>query len=317
LLAAVDRAISSKHKRLSGFRYVDDYEFYSDSLHEAEDILQTIELLLGGYELLLNPHKTSISELPAALEDQWHVELAHFPIRASGTSVAFLNDLIAFFSRAFEFAGSQPQAAILKYALIRISAFNLNTTHWRTIQGLLCAAVAAEPSALPACVPLMVQAKIAGMAIASDILGATLESTILRATKVGHAGEVAWALWCAMSVGLPLGKDATHALSRMEDDVVALLALHAVKRGLLPKHALDLTTWQTLIDTPEVSISEHWLLGYEASMKQWLTPTKYLSSTFKAMQNAKVRFYAAQTSPSAMPAAARALPGGTLAIGYF
>lgn len=317
ILACVDIELQRRHKKLSGFRFVDDYEFYFDSLHHGEDILCDIESILSQYALLLNPRKTRIEPLPASLEESWHVELSQFGVREGAKGLAFINDLVGLFSRAFELAAADREAPIMKYLLVRVEALDLGTQHWRTIEGLISAAIASEPSAMPAAVSLIGKARNSGKMMSQTIFGATLESIIDRSARVGHSGEVAWALWCAVAAGLKLDSQVGKTLSTMEDDVVALLAMYATRRKVLAKNSVDLSTWQALIDVAGVSDSDHWLLAYESTAKAWLPPTKHLSKEFKQLQTAKVHFFDEKVSKADPPNAARALPGGTLDWSYF
>jgi hypothetical protein len=52
------------------------------------------------------------------------------------------------------------------------------------------------------------------------------------------------------------------------DPVVALLALDCERHGLVSK-PLDKTLW-SLHMTPDALYDEHWLLSYEANIKNWL-----------------------------------------------
>jgi hypothetical protein len=88
LLAAVDDALINQFGPLvRGFRYVDDYELSCVKLSDAEKLLTALQGLLGEYELLINPRKTSLIELPAPLLDNWSVDLSKFVIREKAQPV--------------------------------------------------------------------------------------------------------------------------------------------------------------------------------------------------------------------------------------
>ena len=54
----------------------------------------------------------------------------------------------------------------------------------------------------------------------------------------------------------------------MRDSVVALLALHAQRSGLV-RTGLDTSTWRAHMNTPSL-YGDLWLLSYEANVKHWL-----------------------------------------------
>lgn len=98
-----------------------DDESQQQSLPELADRYGfVLTRMLFAYELSLNPRKTRFEELPRALEDAWSVELGRFPVRDMVSPVGQRNDLVAFFSRAFEIASERSEESVLRYAASRI-----------------------------------------------------------------------------------------------------------------------------------------------------------------------------------------------------
>jgi hypothetical protein len=64
VLAAVDALLIQKVPSLREFRYLDDYEAAFESRSEAEEAQFYLESALGDFELVLNPFKTHVLELP-------------------------------------------------------------------------------------------------------------------------------------------------------------------------------------------------------------------------------------------------------------
>jgi hypothetical protein len=119
---------------------------------------------------------------------------------------------------------------------------------WRTFQNLVLNAATAEPSALPAALGVLHEvAKKGGHTVHTPGLGETIESIIERHAPLAHGSEVAWCIWAAIAFAVTLSTGAASAVSRMEDDAVALLALDADSRGLFPVGALDRTRWTNLV----------------------------------------------------------------------
>ena len=144
-----------------------------------------------------------------------------------------------------------------------------------------------------------------------------LETVILTHAPRAHGSEVAWALWGALAWGLRMNRTVATAVSAMDDDVVALLALDAEARNLFPAGALNKRAWQLALNQPDVLEGEHWLLAYEANRQGWLlTPAVAQDSVFLAMNTAQVSFYDRAKNIQQYPAAAWGIPGGTLSDFY-
>jgi hypothetical protein len=83
------------------------------------------------------------------------------------------------------------------------------------------------------------------------------------------------------------------AVRKLDDDIVALVALDMQEQGLLP--SLNASLWASRM-TAESLYSEHWLMAYEAYVKGWLPSvdgTDYVADDpfFSILQDGGVRFY--------------------------
>lgn len=156
-----------------------------------------------------------------------------------------------------------------------------------------------------------------GHTVSKSALAETFDCVIERHALLGQGNEVAWSLWGALAWHVSLSKNAAKSISAMDDDVVALLALDADSRGLFPVGALDKNNWTDLVSGRDVGTSDHWLLAYEASQKNWLVAPAILQAPhFQAMAQGGVSFYdSAQASPQS-PLAAQPMPGGSLTDYY-
>src|SRR6266540_974897 len=108
---AIDRELAQH--RFVGFRFMDDYEFGFSTRVAAEAALAVIEDVLAGYELAVNPRKTTIDQLPVELDRPWVDEFRT-------TGLGFLQSssaLIGYFNRAFELKQRFPNDPVLAYAV--------------------------------------------------------------------------------------------------------------------------------------------------------------------------------------------------------
>jgi len=314
LLAAIDDALISQYSNLiRGFRHVDDYELSFVNLSQAERVLTTLQGLLAEYELFLNPRKTELCELPVPLEDNWSIDIRTFEIRDT-SATAQRNDITALFSKALEIALQRPNDSVLRYAVGRVSDINVRPGAWRTFQNCLLTAATADPSTLAAVLGTLYQVGAkGGHVVARFPLAEVFEKLISVHAPRGQGSEVAWALWGALAWNVSLSDEAARLVSEMEDDVVALLSLHAHAEFLFPPASLNTAKWTNLVNQPDVLRGEHWLLAYEADRQGWLpTPVIAADPIFAAMTVAGVSFYDVTEAVPQFPAGGRGIPGGNL-----
>jgi hypothetical protein len=269
ILSAVDVALSAEINNTRCFRYFDDYEFGCMSYAEAEQILSRLQQVLNEYELETNPAKTNIIELPVSLDASWAYELRNFNIRDLGYEQR--TDLIAYFDHAFILANDNPVDHVLKYAIQRLKDIHVDKSNWQLVQQLYLQCVMTETATFLPVLGRLIDAEKTGLPIDKDTICEVINSQILTQCPISHGGEVSWALWAAIFWGIQIDSDSAKLLSHMNDSVVALLALDAQRRGLIP-NGLDTSDWESYLSTDEL-YGEQWLLAYEVNKKDWL-PSK-------------------------------------------
>lgn len=315
LLAAVDDALISQFGRLvRGYRYVDDFELSCARLSDAEELLTTLQGLLGEYELLVNPRKTSLIELPAPLQDNWSIDLSKFVIREKAQSIGQRNDLVALFSKALETAQERPLESVLRYAVARVERLDVGVRAWRTFQNCVLGAVTSDSSTLGVALGAMYEvSNRGGHVVPKAPLSDVFESIIQTHAPRAQGSEVAWALWGALAWNVELSAEAAALVSKMDDNIVALLSLHAEDRRIFAPGSLNKNMWDSLVNNSDVLLSENWLLAYEASKQGWLAcPAIAADPIFSAMAAANVSFYDQAEAIPQFPLAARGMPGGRL-----
>ena len=317
VLSAVDAALVQQLNVLRGFRYLDDYELAFRSRAEADEALVSIEGALGEFELVINPFKTHVIELPHPVGLPWTHQIAQFPVR-SNTSAQALTDVIGLFSHAASVARTHPGA--LKYALLRSRGIRVDGAMWRTFQSLVWSAVSSEPTTMPAALDLLAEKAIeAGSVVDKDGAREVVETLIATNAPLRNGSEVAWALWAAIQLGLVLPNDAAEKVSEMDDNFVALLALHAASVNVFGSNVLDTTGWETLIDYDEVLLGPHWLLAYEGLGQGWLSKSAARIAAdpfFSVLAAAGVRFYDLHPTRAPFTGPAGPLPGSPVPDDY-
>ena len=306
LLAAVDRAlVASKGRGFCGFRYFDNYELTFHSLSAAEETLAELQRVLASFELNLNPKKTRIAELP--LDKPWWQDLKSIKIRTKNHPVGQRNNVLGLFSRAYDLAAAHPAAPVLRYAMARVQRLDVDSTEWRCFHNCVLGAAGADSSTLPVALGTLHEvSRLGGHVVPKGPLGEVFENVVARHAPRAQGSEVAWAIFGALAWSVPLSPGAARAISQMQDDVVAILALHAESEGLFPSGSLDTSSWATLVSQPDVLHGEHSLLAYEANQQGWL-PTRSVAknATFSAMSHAGVSFYNRAKAKPQFPIAGR------------
>lgn len=266
ILAPLDIALSELIPSLNGFRRVDDYEFGLKTYSEAEVALTGLEEVVRQFELTLNYSKTSIRELPAPLDPEWVFELRTFTFRED--PIAFRNDLIHYFSRAYELSEIYAEDFVLNYSIARLTSIPLDQGNWDLVQDFMFQCLMVEPGTFLPVLARLMSARETGLEVDESRLQVVMNHTILQHARAGHPSEVAWALWALIFWNVSVDSDAARSISSLEDSVVALLGMDAETRGLTPS-GLDKNVWASFM-TEEELFGRQWLLAYEANVKGWL-----------------------------------------------
>jgi hypothetical protein len=273
---------------LCGVRYIDDYHLYFKSRSEAERALAVLHTVTQDYELQLNGLKTEIVELPESIEPAWKTDLRLLRIRSDARATG----IKAFFDRASVLAREYPTDSVLTYAVRKVTRYatRLKPHEWEVCRSLLLRCCLGEPTMLPVILPLF---EVMPQAWEKDDLRRLLVELCIYHAPLQHGFEVAWSLWTARSLSVDLPAEVANAVRKVDDDIVALVALDLEAQGLLP--ALNPSLWASRM-TAETLYSEHWLLAYEANVKGWLRPkdgTDYVSADpfFSILKAGNVEFY--------------------------
>jgi hypothetical protein len=267
VLAAADRELLDRAPRAKGVRYFDDYELPCSQLAEAEAMLADLQEVLLGYELRLNPRKTSVQLPPIEFESEWVREIRAFDFRTTASGEAI--DLIGYFDLVTKHRMARPDEHIAKYAITRLvdKKFVPHDHNLLLFQSLLCQIATAEPGSIREVMVSLIHVSTQGKALDRDLISETLGSVVVRHAQLGHHYEVAWCLWAAIALGLILEAECVAAISKVDNSVVAILALDAQQQGLTP--GLDTTLWEAHMGEQDL-YDEQWLLSYEANMHGWL-----------------------------------------------
>ena len=222
--------------------------------------------VLNDYELALNPNKTRILRLPFPSEPLAISELRTFVFRSSIRGQQ--SDILRYFDRAFVLSNENPEENVLKYAISRLSGEEIHSANWGLVENLLLQSVLAEAGAIQFTLNQILRYREGGHRIDRDRIGHVFNDIVRQHAPLGHGSEVAWALWGLIVLRLPIVDDCTTLAANMNDSIVAILLLDANSKSLvLSGERFD--SIQSLMTQDEL-YGEHWLLAYEANVKNWL-----------------------------------------------
>ena len=301
ILASVDQELSTL-LNTNGFRYVDDYELGFQSYSEAENALATLQGVLNTYQLQLNASKTVILELPTLLDSSWASELRNFRFQKRGRGQLY--DLYSYFNRAFELANEHPRNSVLSYAIRRLNSVLMDPVNWGDYQNLLFQCAMNEPGSLHNIIDQLLRYFRNTYTINSAQFRTVLGYLMQKHAPLGHGSEVAWALWGTLLFSISIDESIASIISRMDDPVVALLALDARNKGLITSTP-SFSQWESKMNAQEL-YDDQWLLAYEANVKGWLPVPPgpdYVNSdpAFSFLKSNSVQFYDDTISSSYQP----------------
>ncbi|HEY6926726.1 MAG TPA: RNA-directed DNA polymerase [Steroidobacteraceae bacterium] len=294
VLGQVDRSL--KLPKGMTYRWFDDYEIACTSRQAAEQTLARLAKLLDTYKLRLNPEKTKILELPMTAGDAWQDEL----LSLSKHSLSTPAGVVAYFDHALRLKVTYPASPVLMYAVgVLFRLLKPPRAVHRVAQSYILQAIVSEPGCAQKVFALLTFWEINGAPFDRDLAAQTIENLARLHQSRGLSSDLAWALSFAILHGLTLTKPVGIVTSQFDDDAIAIEALDANARGLLP--GFDLRRLERAL-TNEGCEGTHWLVLYEGVRQGFLkTLEKTVRSDklFEAMLAAKVAFYRQDLPPYA------------------
>lgn len=304
ILSAIDAEVagSAEWKAKAGLRYIDDYFLCFDTYQDAENALVALKEAFSGYELTLNADKTSVLNVSQFNEDTWPAKLQN--IRIDGTSLRQGRDLVSFFSNVIEVARSNPHESIASYALRLTTGILIRPENWDTYAAFLLRLCRENSNILDAVAKLICTYAALGYPVPAGV--ATFLDGFLRETALNKQHfEVAWGLWLATSLRVPLSEACVATVEKLDNSISALMLLHMQHLGLTPR-AADLSSWLPAPSEREL-FGRHWLLMYEGAVRGWLgvAATNVVTSNdlFQHLAQNNVHFFdvAATNRPLHLP----------------
>ena len=290
--------VKLKKKKITNvFRYIDDYEFGCQSLQVAESCKDYLQEILGEFELVLNPDKTRIIELPIPLESPCISFIRTSNINEITNTKGQRYALIKLFDNVFENLKQNDDISLIKYLLGRLTRVSIVKENWRLYENLMLQCVIADPSTLSYVLDQLLHYSFIGYSLDLAHISDIMNSLIITHAPINHSSEVAWALWTLIVLDQSVSDKAARTAAKMNDSVVAILLLDARAKRLISP-TLQFGNYESLMTEKDLR-EEQWLLSYEANVKKWLpskgTPDHVkLDPCFRYLKSHSVEFYDAK-----------------------
>ena len=287
VLAQVDKALKVKSDR--AFRWFDDYEIALDSHEEAEAVQRRLITELGRFRLRLNTIKTEIVALPLPANDEWQDLL----IESGARRIVNDRDMVKYFDFAFRLRDRYPKSPILNYAagiLFRLKCPSQDAG--RIAQSCMSQILLCEPGAAQKLFALLSFWTLNGFKIDQSLWSNAISRLVAQHEAGGVTADVSWALSFCIEHQLSLDAYTAKMLSRIDDDLVALQALHMKSLSLLPR-GFDKRPIVSLLKDASLD-RERWFLAYESVRQGFLTTSRTAIATnslFSELLTHKVTFY--------------------------
>jgi hypothetical protein len=172
-------------------------------------------------------------------EDTWTNSLRRFTIRSNAR--VQIGDVLSCFSLAFELARQNPEKPVLRYAIARLQGVNLKESSWHTYQDLLYQCIASEPSTIQYALSEPGRYQRTGMKLNLDCAQATLSSVITKHVPLGQGREVAWAVWSAIALSVPISDHSASLLRWCSSCVFTKTGLRVYKLGHISRQKAAIT----------------------------------------------------------------------------
>lgn len=302
VLSQVDRAL--KVPDAGAYRWFDDFEFACGSRAEAEDVLRRLNRALDAFRLRVNPKKTKIIELPRPVGEGWQDELR----TQSKSALSSTANMVSYFDRAFSLREQFTDDPILMYAIGALFKIRPPRADVRRVaESCVTQALLAEPGCAQKAFALLAFWELNGAAFDRSLLTESIDRLVKLHEYRGVSSDIAWALAFCIEHGVKLSKGSGKNLSRLEDDAVAIQALHANSLGLVPGFTAKSIATALKSESCE---GNHWLLLYECVRHAFIPGLASVVSAnglFSDMLAKGVTFYRTQ-----LPRYATVVhPGGT------
>lgn len=291
LLSGIDRILRKKYKFI---RFVDDYNFYFRTKHDAENALSDLHQIFNEFNLTLNKEKISIDLFPF---EQYYDFNSKFNdmIKHEGADALLRYSLSLFESG---------QIGALKYALKVLKPEHVNRRNVLEVTSYLINIIMIKPDLAPLCLKIL-----KNKVIKLNIIEKVVNEEIPECIQSKKNQELLWFLYSIITLQINIHVENIKLILEFGDDFSKILALDIIKnyRPLIVGENIDKTIEdaQTILSRQLLGCDfygEHWLLLYELYINKYIpaiildynklyNKRDEMTKFFRILRKEKIDFY--------------------------
>lgn len=246
-------------KSFSFIRYIDDYECYCSTEHEALDFVRQLEKQIAKFKLQLNAAKTKILRLPQPVADGWILELGRHTPKKDGAEI---KEIFRFLDVAVFLADKNPESSVLKYAGGVINNINISNEANEACLSYLLGLAFHHSDLLPKLKNLIDSLSLGEFGQALDVSGICkkIEEVLKECIHLRRSDGMCWALYLLGRVHHEISEETAKELIETED-ALAILTLYWM--GDMHKKLVFEYAENILKQGDSYQLDRYWILLYQ------------------------------------------------------
>ena len=255
------------HRNCDVIRHVDDVWIGADTHAAAEEALWRYREAIRFFELDINESKTAIYSDNFSFSDTWPTDIAaKFEFAIKSLERRIPERLRAALEYAFSLTAKNNDDGVLKYTLRYLDRSNLAATQWPVVEPFLKRAAVHFGHSIDYVSRIIVWRHLAFRDLVIADWSLILAAILDRHGRLGNDGEVSWALYAAIRLGVEIPLGTANLIVQNCSPLTLLALLSCVELGLVPPVVFG-TVAEVVAN--ENASGPYWPLLLEWRSRQW------------------------------------------------
>lgn len=248
-------------------RHVDDVWIGADTHAAAEEALWRYRESIRYFELDINEAKTAIYSDNFSFSDTWPTDIAEkFEFASNSSERRVPERLRAALEYAFALTTKNYDDGVLKFTLRYLDRSTLIASHWEVVEPFLKRAAVHFGHAIDYVARIIVWRHLAFRDLSIVAWSPIIVAIIDRHGRLGNDGEVSWALYAAIRLGIVIPDATSNVVVQNCSPMTVLALLSCVESNLVAPTIFD-SALETV--TTETASGRSWPLLLEWKSRQW------------------------------------------------
>ena len=248
-------------------RHVDDVWIGANTHAEAEAALFKYREAIRAFELDINETKTHIYSENFHFSDSWPTDVAsRIEFALSSPPKRISERLRAALEHAFALTVAGNDDGILKYTLRYLDKSNLAAAQWEVVEPFLKRAAVHYGHTIDFVARIVVWRHLAKRDLGIQAWGLILVALLDRHGRLGNDGEVCWALYATLRLGIAIPINAALEILKNCGALSIVALLSAAQIGLVDQEIFEAT--ENLIAVENAS-GPYWPVFLEWRVRNW------------------------------------------------